>query len=1053
MSDRDTSTAIKRDNPGGVRLATLLMLLAAGLVILVSMASFIVSYTDLKRCILSELDEKLLVAADAAREMLPPDYHDRIINAGSVTDEQYHKIVEDYDRFCLRHGLEFVWSMMEIDDAVRFTSGTSPSKAAHEGHAHFFDKYPDPEEVARAFQTMEVQCTQITDHWGKRRGVLVPRLDSKGRKYLFGASLKLDDVDALLHRRFMAGLSSSLVLCAIAVAAGLGLARLVSRPTAALTEGAQAVSRGDFDHTIPIRGVYETRVLADSFNQMNLALAAKVAALRESERRLVAAQRIAKMGDFTWNVNSGQVVWSDALFELLRYDKSESVDYAQVNAEIHHPDDRERVTQWLNDCVASGEGELPPNEYRVIRRDGEVISVRTQGVIQREADGSIKVFATVRDVTERRHAEEALRDSSERLRLALQASLMGTWEWDIANDCVMWSPETLSIFGVSEEEFEGTYEAFLRFVAPESLTEIDGHVTEFVSKAQESDILQFEHRIIRGDGRTGWIEVRGAVTADENGRPVRMTGICADVTERKAAQASLLAEKQLSEDYINSLPGLFYVFDESRFVRWNKAWHAVTGYSDEELSDKYGPDFFEGDDKALIERRMSNVFREGADVAEAELVTKDGRKIPYFFTGRRRYVGGKPHLVGLGIDITDRRRAEEVRGELEAQLRQSQKLEAVGQLAGGVAHDFNNILTAILGNVELGMDSVRGQLRADHKLIGSMEQIEKAAQRASALTRQLLTFSRRDIAQPEILSINQILIGLDKMLRRLITEDITLETVADPELRPVEADAGQLEQVIVNLVVNAVHAMPDGGRLTLETQNVILDDSYVSMHAEARPGPHVLLGVSDTGHGMDSATRERIFEPFFTTKAVDKGTGLGLATVHGIVKQSGGHINVYSELGRGTTFKVYLPATDAPVGKQSTPKSVAAPRGNETILLCEDDHPVRGLIAISLRSAGYTVITADSGESGAKAAGETPGRIDLLITDVIMPDINGRVLSERLRKTRRDLKTLFISGYTSNVIAHHGVLDQGVEFLEKPFTRLALLTKVRAVLDKTPADA
>ncbi len=295
---------------------------------------------------------------------------------------------------------------------------------------------------------------------------------------------------------------------------------------------------------------------------------------------------------------------------------------------------------------------------------------------------------------------------------------------------------------------------------------------------------------------------------------------------------------------------------------------------------------------------------------------------------------------------------------------------------------------------------------------------------------------------------------LHKMLLRLITEDIALDTVTEPELYSVRADTGQLEQVIVNLVVNASHAMPDGGKLTLETQNVSLDKDYANRHTEAQPGPHVLLAVSDTGHGMDTATRERIFEPFFTTKSVDKGTGLGLATVYGIVKQSGGHIVVYSEPGRGTTFKVYLPAVAATsTGQTPMSQPNMLPRGHETVLLCEDDRSVRELTAESLRTAGYTVITAGSGKEGIEAAQEHADPIDLLVTDVIMPDMNGRALSERLRTTLPALQTLFISGYTANVIAHHGVLDEGVEFLEKPFTRQRLLEKVHALLSKKRSSA
>jgi CheY-like chemotaxis protein/two-component sensor histidine kinase len=369
-----------------------------------------------------------------------------------------------------------------------------------------------------------------------------------------------------------------------------------------------------------------------------------------------------------------------------------------------------------------------------------------------------------------------------------------------------------------------------------------------------------------------------------------------------------------------------------------------------------------------------------------------------------------------------------------------------------VAHDFNNILTAILGNVEMSMNTARTTLGAEHDVVRSFEQIDKAAQRASALVRQLLTFSRRDAARPRALNINHILTTLDPMLRLFLTENITLDVTTDPALKSVRADADRLERVIVNLVVNAVHAMPDGGRLSVETRNVILDEAHARDQAHVSPGPQVLLTVRDTGHGMDAATRDRIFDPFFTTKSAGQGTGLGLATVRGIVKKAGGHIQVHSAPGRGTTFEILFPATDAaPVEPASKPVPPAPPGGHEIVLVCENDHTVRELVAWSLRTAGYTVLTAGGGEEAIDVARNHPGAIDLLITDVILPDMSGGTLSERMRNTRPELPTMFTSGYTSHVIAHHRVLEEGAAFLEKPFTRPDLLVKVRAALGKASA--
>jgi signal transduction histidine kinase/CheY-like chemotaxis protein len=386
------------------------------------------------------------------------------------------------------------------------------------------------------------------------------------------------------------------------------------------------------------------------------------------------------------------------------------------------------------------------------------------------------------------------------------------------------------------------------------------------------------------------------------------------------------------------------------------------------------------------------------------------------------------------------------RKQLEGQLHLAQKMEAVGQLAGGVAHDFNNILTAIFGSVEL----LRGALAKggnDQLVRESVEQIDRAAQRAAVLTRQLLTFSRGQVTQPQFLNLNRVLAELRKMLDRLIREDIQLELFPAADLWTIRADAGQLEQIIVNLVVNARDAMPSGGKLTIETANVALDEEYLTTHAGSRLGAHVLLTVSDTGQGMDSQTRQRIFEPFFTTKPVGEGTGLGLATVHGIVKQSGGHVEVYSEPQHGSTFKVYLPAiTDTPAIEQPRVEPECLPRGNATILLCEDDSAVRHLATHVLQEHGYTVLAAARPHQALELARTQAGPPHLLITDVILPEMNGRQLAAALQQLHPGVRVLYISGYTSNVIVHHGMVDPGIEFVQKPFRTATLVQRVHQVL-------
>ena len=393
---------------------------------------------------------------------------------------------------------------------------------------------------------------------------------------------------------------------------------------------------------------------------------------------------------------------------------------------------------------------------------------------------------------------------------------------------------------------------------------------------------------------------------------------------------------------------------------------------------------------------------------------------------------------GLAVltDLTERRR-------LEQQLLQSQRLESVGRLAGGVAHDFNNLLTAIIGHSALVLE----QLEPEHAVRSQIEEIAHCGQQAAVLTQQLLAFSRRQVLQPLVLEPNRLIEDLAKLLRRLIGEDVALTTRLDPALGRVRADPGQVEQIIVNLAVNARDAMSGGGQLTIETSNVALDKRYTREHPEVQPGPYVLIAVSDTGVGMSKEIQAQIFEPFFTTKAIGHGTGLGLATVYGIVKQSGGSIWVYSEPGHGSTFKVYLPRVEAPADATTVGAAGEILTGTETILLVEDDAGVRRLVRSVLTTAGYTVLECQNGTEALLMSEGFGGGIALLLTDVVMPGMSGKELAAKVAARRLTVRVLYMSGYTDDAIVHHGILDAGTAFLEKPFSPAVVLRKVRAVID------
>jgi len=578
---------------------------------------------------------------------------------------------------------------------------------------------------------------------------------------------------------------------------------------------------------------------------------------------------------------------------------------------------------------------------------------------------------------------------------------------------------------------------YLDFVHPEDR---ERTIAEASRIAQGSDTISFENRYRCKDGTYRWILWKSTVVPERG----LVYAVARDITGRKLREQTVVDSARHSErlyrDVFDHSPiGICQTTPDGRFLTANAALIQMLGYgSEEDLCAHSVSDLYAGPgDREPVVRALEGTGR--LTGVEVEWRRKDGARIwvQLDATVVRDSGGGTSHYQAFVRDVTQRR-------TLEEQFFQAQKMEAVGRLAGGVAHDFNNLLTAIMGNADLMLE----QLEEGSPLAADLLDIKQAGERAAGLTRQLLALSRKQIMQPTVLDLNEVVAELDKMFRRLIGEDIDLLTAPSPHAGLVKVDRGQIEQVLLNLVINARDAMPKGGKITIATQMAELGEDYAAEHAEVKPGRFVVLSVSDTGHGMDAATQGRIFEPFFTTKEKGKGTGLGLSTVYGIVKQSEGHLWVYSEPGRGATFKVYLPVVEAAPGVPPEPRAAAGTTGgSETILVVEDEDGIRRLARRALERTGFTVLEARNATEALEMCESHPDKIHLALTDVVMPGIGGGELGERLRPKRPDCRVLYMSGYTDDAIMHHGVLEPGTPFLEKPFTPESLVRKVREVLD------
>jgi PAS domain S-box-containing protein len=674
-----------------------------------------------------------------------------------------------------------------------------------------------------------------------------------------------------------------------------------------------------------------------------------------------------------------------------------------------------------------------------------VVQTYTKGHRYSHADVEILQFvsAQVAMAVARRRADQALRESQDRLQRILDAAPFGAFLYDLQPDGrLIFTAANQSadrILGVDCTQYVGKTieEAFpaLQLTAiPEAYRRTAAEGVRF-----DADQVDYDEQGIRGA-----FETHALQTA-----PNRVAVFFTDITERKRAEVALQRERDLVARIADTSPvGITVLNREGQITFANEQAARTLGLTPDALKQRTfnTPDWritqYDGSPFADSELPFLRVMATHQPVFNVEHAIQwpDGRRVFLSVNGAPLFDehGGIEGVVATITDVTEH-------VQLEQQFLQAQKMEGIGRLAGGVAHDFNNLLTVMLGFTA----QAKATLRDDDPARLDLDEVEHACNRAASLTRQLLAFARRQVIDPRAIDLNVTTHSMDKMLRRLIGEDIELATVPGDGLWTVWADSGQVQQVLVNLVVNARDAMPKGGRLTVETRNVTLDAEYAARHAGVVPGDYVMLAVSDTGHGMSPEVAAHVFEPFFTARPSGTGTGLGLATCYGIVKQAGGSIWVYSEPDHGTTFKLYLPRVKrvADTAPANEPEHVGG--GVERILLVEDEDSVRTIAARTLRDAGYTVLEASNGEEALLVAADRLDSIDLVVTDVVMPQMGGRDLAERLLALRPDLKILFTSGYTEDGIVTRGVLDRGVSFLPKPYDRSSLTRRVRSVLDGT----
>jgi len=768
------------------------------------------------------------------------------------------------------------------------------------------------------------------------------------------------------------------------------------------------------------------------------------AALSASEQNLKLAMDAAGLGTFDWNLETGKAVWSGHHEQMFGFEPG-GFDGTHAGFEkCIHPEDLPKLRRAVD--AARDSGGAFSQELRVVWPDGIEHWVLGQGgFLYSDSGRPIRKYGVVLDISERKRVEAALLESEARLQQAVRVANIGIFDHDHISDTIYASPRDREINGI-DPDVPITLPSFIECVHPADRERIGAAVQRSLDPAGDG-FFDVENRLLLPDGTTRWTSTRAQTFFENEGaarRPVRTVGAVREITEQKLAedeQKKLTALVAMNRDFI----GICTL--DGQGVYLNQAGSDLVGLSTTEASQvRVFDGFAETHRKRASDEIFPALFNSGYWRGESRFRHfKTGEPIDVEITAFvvRGEDDAPLYIATIARDIRELKRSEEEKARLKDKLFQAQKMESIGRLAGGVAHDFNNLLTVINGHSHL----LLARLSADDPLREKIAEINNAGESAAALTRQLLAYSRKQVLEPRVLDLNHAVEDTQPMLQRLLGEGVEVRVHLHAASGLVHADPHQLERILMNLAVNARDAMPGGGGLVIETAGVELDSHYADLHPDVHAGRYVMLAVTDTGVGMDDETRRRVFEPFFTTKPVGQGTGLGLATVQGIVAQSGGHIEVSSEPGKGTTFKIYLPALDDAAVEAARPAGVQVPGGTETVLVVEDLAAVLDYVVVALRAYGYRVIPAGTSDEALRICERNQEPIHMLLTDVVMPKLSGPELVKQLAERRPEMKVLFMSGYSENAAVLRSGEGQAIHFIEKPFNPQELAAKVREVLN------